>query len=212
MRLVGVRYHVGVKKSPGRRLAFDLALVLTTMSAGPAMTEMPTLEKSAAEMAALWAGAEKQGRVRTARRTRPIDAREARPGEIVVTTIKGEGKETRSRPAREGDQVVRNRCPETGNEEYLVDAGSFARRYRRTEAASGRWQEHVPVGEDVRFLVLRPEDGAFTFVAPWGESMVARPGDAIVEDPAQPGKMYRVARASFACTYEVVGSEPPAKP
>jgi ABC-type antimicrobial peptide transport system permease subunit len=34
-------------------------------------------------------------------------------GEIVVTTIKGEGKGTQSRPAAAGDWVVRNRCPET---------------------------------------------------------------------------------------------------
>jgi hypothetical protein len=63
----------------------------------------------------------------------------------------------------------------------------------------------------VRFFVLGPEDGSFTFVAPWGESMVARPGDSILEDPAKPGELYRVARASFACTYEVA-SEPSAKP
>ena len=179
------------------------------------MTQTPTLlEKSAAEMTALWARAEKAGRVRTARKTRPIDAREARPDEVVVTTIKGEGKETKSRPAREGDKVVRNRCPETGNEEYLVGADTFARRYRRTDAASASdgWQEYVPVGEDVRFFFLPPPEGTFTFVAPWGESMVARPGDAILEDPAKPGEMYRVARASFACTYEVVGPERRAKP
>lgn len=177
------------------------------------MTQTPTLEKSAAEMTALWARAEKEGRVRTARKTRPIDAREARAGEVVVTTIKGEGQETRSRPAREGDRVVRNRCPETGHEEYLVGADTFAKRYRKTDAAAaGGWQEYMPVGEDVRFFVLETKDGSFTFVAPWGESMVARPGDAILVDPEKPGEMYRVARASFACTYEVVTREQPAKP
>ena len=50
--------------------------------------------------------------------TKPVDARPARPGEIVVTLIKDEGHETRSRPAEAGDMVVRNRCPETGNEAY----------------------------------------------------------------------------------------------
>ena len=29
----------------------------------------------------------------------------------------------------------------------------------------------------MRFVVVTEEDGAFTFVAPWGETMVARPGD-----------------------------------
>jgi hypothetical protein len=69
---------------------------------------------------ALFAAAEAAGRVGTARKTRPVDARPARPGEIVVTRIEGEGEETRSRPAAAGDMVVRNRCPETGNEAYLA--------------------------------------------------------------------------------------------
>ena len=63
------------------------------------------------------------------RKTKPIDVRPARPREIIVTTIKGEGKETKSAPAKDGDMVVRNRCPETGNEEYLVSAAVFAVRY-----------------------------------------------------------------------------------
>jgi hypothetical protein len=187
---------------PGPLSALGLAVLI---GAAPAMTETPTRAKSKAEMAALWARAEKEGRVRTARKTQPIDARGARPAEVVVTTIEGEGVETRSPPARAGDKVVRNRCPETGNEEYLVGGDAFEGRYRRTAAtpAPDGWQEYVPVGGDVRFFVLGDEHGSFTFAAPWGESMVARPGDAIVQDPAKPGDMYRVARASFACTYEV---------
>ncbi len=56
----------------------------------------------------------------------------------------------------------------------------------------------------MRFVVLTAKQGEFTFTAPWGEPMVARPGDAIVQDPANPADTYRVAAASFACTYEVV--------
>jgi hypothetical protein len=36
--------------------------------------------------------------------------------------------------------------------------------------------------------------------------MVARPGDAIVQDPANPSDTYRIAGAAFACTYEVTHS------
>ncbi len=54
------------------------------------------------------------------------------------------------------------------------------------------------------YVVVRAEDGSFTFTAPWGEPMVARPGDALVRDPADPKDTYRVAAASFACTYEIV--------
>ncbi|MFL5333050.1 MAG: hypothetical protein ACJ8H8_07670, partial [Geminicoccaceae bacterium] len=53
---------------------------------------------------------------------------------VVVTRILGEGVETRSKPADPGDWVVRNRCPATGNEEYLVRAETFGQRY---EAALG---------------------------------------------------------------------------
>jgi len=34
--------------------------------------------------------------------------------------------------------------------------------------------------------------------------MVAKPGDAIVQDPESPEDTYRVAAAAFACTYEVL--------
>jgi hypothetical protein len=136
-----------------------------------------------------------------------VDARPARPGEVVVTVIKGDGKETQSPPAREGDWVVRNRCPETGNEQYLVPARSFEETYEAAGAPSpdGGWQEFRPVGKDVRFVVLGDEVGSFSFTAPWGEAMAAHPGDALVQDPDEPRRIYRVARASFDCTYEVVG-------
>ncbi len=45
-----------------------------------------------------------------ARKTSPVDARPAKAGEVVVTIIRGEGKETQSPPAKAGDVVVRNRC------------------------------------------------------------------------------------------------------
>ena len=64
-----------------------------------------------------------------ARKTKPVDARPARPGEKVVTFIAGEGKETQSPPAESGDVVVRNRCRATGNEEFLVKAAKFSERY-----------------------------------------------------------------------------------
>ena len=48
-----------------------------------------------------------------ARKSQPVDVRPAKPDEVIVTMIKGEGKETQSPPAKSGDMVVRNRCPET---------------------------------------------------------------------------------------------------
>ena len=54
------------------------------------------------------------------------------------------------------------------------------------------------------YFILRADEGPFTFTAPWGEPMVARPGDAIVRDPGHPADTYRIAAAAFACTYEVI--------
>jgi hypothetical protein len=186
-----------------RLVAVDLllaALLIATMS------DTTKAERSQGEMVALMARARAGDLLGIARKTRPVDARPARASEVVVTVILGEGKETQSRPAREGDWVVRNRCPETGDEQYLVGGDTFGERYRAAGPPPGAdgWQEFQPVGKDLRFLVLPVEEGAFTFTAPWGEAMVARPGDAILQDPQDEKDVYRVAAASFACTYEIV--------
>jgi hypothetical protein len=143
-----------------------------------------------------------------ARKTKTVDAREARPGEVVVTVIKGEGKETQSPSAKVGDLVVRNRCPETGNEEFLVSGSKFASRYEGPTgpAGEGGWRPYRPRGANMRFVVVTEEDGEFTFMAPWGEAMIARPGDAIVQDAQDPKDTYRVQKAAFACTYEEIQS------
>src|SRR5262245_27226042 len=141
-----------------------------------------------------------------AQKTRAVDVRPAKPGEVIVTMIRGEGKETQSPPAKLGDMVVRNRCPETGNEQILVAAAAFAQRYEGptgAPAADG-WSPYRPRGVQMRFVVVTEQDGSFNFVAPWGERMVARPGDLIVQDPNNPKDTYRVAKAAFACTYEVL--------
>jgi hypothetical protein len=158
------------------------------------------------EVRTLFERATRQQLVGKARKTRPVDARPARTGEVIVTEIRGEGKETVSPPASEGDWVVRNRCPETGNEQYLVSAKKFEGRYRRTERTpmGDGWAEFIPQGKIVRFFFVPEAEGAFTFKAPWGEDMVARPGDALVQDLEDPTDLYRVAAASFRCTYEVV--------
>ena len=74
----------------------------------------------------------------------------------------------------------------------MLPAGS------RTGRAASRW----------RYFVVRAADGTFTFTAPWGEPMVARPGDAIVRDPRDPADTYRIAAAAFACTYEILRPAP----
>ena len=158
------------------------------------------------DVQALFAKAQSDGRVGAARKTKPVDVRPAQPQEVVVTEIAGEGKETRSPPAKPGDMVVRNRCPETGNEEILVSAAKFAQRYEGPvgDAGADGWLPYRPKGVEMLYLTLRADEGPFTFTAPWGKAMVAKPGDAIVQDPNNSVDTYRIAAAAFACTYEII--------
>ena len=154
----------------------------------------------------LFAKAERDGRVGVARKTKLVDARPAAAGEIVVTVIAGEGQETQSQPAEVGDRVVRNRCEASGHEQYLVSAGKFAERYEGPLEPADRdgWAPYRPCGVEMLYVLVRDQDGSFRFTAPWGEAMVARPGDALVRDPNDPKDIYRVQAVAFACTYEIV--------
>lgn len=188
-----------------RRLTVLAAFTLALTAAAGAQTPVK-------DQIALFEAAAKDGRAGVARKTKPVDARPAIVGEVVVTLIKGEGVETRSKPAEAGDWVVRNRCPETGNEEYLVKGPKFGPRYGEAQSApDGQgFRMFRPKGGDMAFVTLRADEAPFTFKAPWGEDMIAKPGDALVQTPTDKADTYRVAGASFACTYEV--TTPPAKP
>ncbi len=103
----------------------------------------------------LFVRAAEQQSIGLAKKTRVVDARPAVPGEIVVTVIRGEGEETRSKPAAAGDMVVRNRCPATGNEQYLVKAAKFADRYGEPigPADADGWLPFRPQGTEMLFIV-----------------------------------------------------------
>jgi hypothetical protein len=186
-----------------RRWGAILAAALALSMVGPSWGAQAATET---DVHAMFDQAEQDGWVGLARKTRPVDVRAAQPGEVVVTVIAGEGKETQSPPAQAGDMVVRNRCPETGNEEILVSAAKFAERYEGPlgPADAAGWQPYRPRGVEMAYFVVRAADGTFTFAAPCGEPMVARPGDAIVRDPRDPADTYRIAAAAFACTYEIL--------
>lgn len=146
------------------------------------------------------------GKSGLARKTRLVDARAAKVGEVVVTVIAGEGKETTSPPAVAGDMVVRNRCAETGNEQILVKAAKFSARYEGPlgPGAKPGWQTYRPRGKVMHFFIVPMAMGSFQFEAPWGGLMKAHPGDALVQDPDDELDSYRIAARAFACTYEIV--------
>ena len=161
------------------------------------------------DMVAMFATADQNGRTGLARKTKPVDARPATPGEIIVTVIAGEGVETRSKPAEAGDQVVRNRCPETGNEQYLVEAAKFPDRYGPAGAPDGDgWAAYTPLGPEMGYFLIPQGAGPYSFTAPWGEPMMAKSGDAILRNPGDHTDVYRVAAAAFACTYDITRPAP----
>ena len=185
-------------------------MVRTVTAACLTMAALMSANGAELDIHALFSRAELDGRVGTARKTLPVDARPAKLGEVVVSIIKGEGKETQSPPAKAGDMVVRNRCEPDGNEEILVEAAKFEQRYEGplSDADAQGWRRYRPRGVEMRYFTLGAGEGPFSFIAPWGEPMTARPGDAIVQDPGNPSDTYRIAAAAFACTYEVIEPAP----
>ncbi len=183
-------------------------IVISAAIAGPLLLLAGTAAQAQQRIDVLdyFEKARSAGRAGLARKAKPVDVRTARPGEIIVTMIKGEGKETQSPPAKTGDRVVRNRCPETGNEEILVPADRFEKRYEGPigPASADGWLPYRPRGVKMRFVVVTEHEGPFTFTAPWGEPMIARPGDAIVQDVENVKDTYRVQHAAFQCTYELL--------
>jgi hypothetical protein len=156
------------------------------------------------DIKAFFASAMADGRAGMAQKTKPVEARPAELGEVVVTILPDEGVETQSKPAEAGDMVVRNRC-DVNDGEYLVKAAKFADRYGEAtgDADAEGWRPYDPKGVPMRYVILRADEGPFTFLAPWGEPMVAKPADAIVQNPADPADTYRIARYAFDCTYEI---------
>lgn len=183
-------------------LMVPTAVAVSTSALGQDLTTRSAVD--------LMATAKDEGQYGQAQKTKSVDARPAEPGEVIVTIIAGEGIETQSRPAEPGDFVVRNRCPETGNEQYLVAATKFTDRYEGPfgDADADGWREFRPLGPVLDYLIVSEDIGSFTFNAPWGEAMIAHPGDAIVQNPSDEADTYRIAALSFACTYEILTAAP----
>ncbi|MEI4487737.1 hypothetical protein V8J36_16215 [Frigidibacter sp. MR17.14] len=182
-------------------------LVLPLLAAAlpaTAQTDLAALPRQ--DRIAVFAAAEAAHAVGQAKKTKAIDARPAKPGEVVVTKILGEGTETTSKPAAEGDWVVRNRCPETGNEEYLVAAAKFAPRYGAPTSAADAagWQAFTPLGKPMDYTIVPEGTAPYAIEAPWGEAMRVAPGDALMRTPGDAADIYRVERRAFACTYEII--------
>ena len=133
-----------------RTIAAGFAALLISTQASFAQTQI--------DITAYFQKARDLGHDGLARKTKIVDARDARPDEVVVTVIKGEGKETQSPPAKAGDMVVRNRCAETGERGVSCLRFEIRQPIRRAGRASGRGRL-ASVSAARRGYALRRRDG-----------------------------------------------------
>ncbi|WP_152970289.1 hypothetical protein [Frigoribacterium sp. RIT-PI-h] len=177
-------------------------------AAGELANEIEDLPKK--DRVDFFADAMAAGRGGTAKKTAPVTARPATVGEVVVSRLEGDGIETVSSAAEDGDMVVRSDCGENTETEILVSSEKFPTRYgapQDSPDAEG-YQRYLPSGEPMNYVVVTNDDGAFSIEAPWGEAMVVRPGDALVQNQADPQDIYRIYGPAFTCTYEITETAP----
>ena len=78
--------------------------------------------------------------------------REASPTKLLSLSSR---RRQRTRAAATGDMVVRNRCPESGNEEFLVPSAKFASRYEGPTGPAGEdGGAHIDRAARIRFVVV----------------------------------------------------------
>lgn len=127
-----------------------------------------------------------------------IKARSAAEGEVIDTIIDGVKETTNT--ANTGDMVA------TGpkGEEYIIPAAKFGKLYEATTEDGIYKAKGV-----VEAMVVPADTPAFTFPAPWGEEMIAEPGDMIcasAADSFDPEKVYRIEKGAFAATYRLMAA------
>lgn len=178
-------------------------------SSANALSTLPIKER-----VAYFTQAQHAGITGVAIKTKPVLARPAKEGEIITTIIKGEGIETVSEPARKGDWVVQNICPETGNEEILVRKEKFSQRYNKESNGSHdvktlshyQYQQFIPKGIEMNYFIVPDTTPTFAMKAPWGELQRFQPGDAVVQSTMDDQDIYRIQKTAFECTYTIIQS------
>ena len=134
----------------------------------------------------------------------PILARPAVKGEH-ITTWTSSGKETEN-TAGEFDFVVKNNT--IAEEQYIVDADTFSRRYKLTRKIDEQWAEYLAMGEilalcvDSSTMELLGKNDKFLIEAPWGNNQPVQIGDYLAAPLPGLDQIYRIDREEFFETYE----------
>lgn len=193
------------KKNRTKILLIGLTLIPSFICANE-LSQLPQKER-----VAYFTQAQQAGITGVAIKTKPVLARPAKEGEIITTIIKGEGIETVSEPAKVGDWVVQNICPETGNEEILVRKAKFVQRYNIAENSEinvgsypSDYQPFTPKGIEMNYFIVPESTPPFVMKAPWGELQRFQSGDAVVQSTTDSQDIYRIQKAAFECTYTLL--------
>jgi adenylate kinase family enzyme len=110
-----------------------------------------------------------------------------------VVTVTSDGKETQN-VATPTDVIMSG----PSKENYVVKAAKFPKLYQGTMGGP------VVPEQSPRLVALYAGKAPVTFTAPWGESMILKPGDYLVKDGD--AGYYRIAKLEYDQTYNKPGS------
>ena len=134
-----------------------------------------------------------------------VKAKKAEPGSWIITKTSG-GFETKNK-AEAGDMLVENQT--SSLEQYLVREDTFSKKYEIEHSLEKGWASYKPISEILAYHVTNADFEFFglldvlEFEAPWGESMILKPGDYLVT-PLEKNEIYRVAQKEFEETYKQI--------
>jgi len=109
-----------------------------------------------------------------------------------IVTVTSDGKETQN-TAEPNDIIMSG----PSRELYVIKAAKFPKLY------VGQIGEPIHPEQSPRNVAVYNGQVAVTFIAPWGENMVLKPGDYLVKEDE--GKYYRIAKKEYENTYNPPG-------
>ena len=112
--------------------------------------------------------------------------------QMPVVTTTADGKETQN-TAEPNDVIMSG----PSGEQYVVKAAKFPKLYQ------GQMGGPVHPEQGPRNVAVYGGNAPITFTAPWGESMILKPGDYLVKEDE--GKYYRIAKYEYEQTYNAPG-------
>lgn len=112
--------------------------------------------------------------------------------QMPVVTTTSDGKETHN--IAEPDDII---LSGPSKEKYVIKPAKFSKLY------VGKIGHPIHPEQSPRNVAVYTGQTQITFIAPWGEPMLLKPGDYLVKEAE--GKYYRVAKKEYEITYNPPG-------